>query len=82
MDKIIIEIDGVGRVELDASFANLDQAAQQKIVNDIAGYGKAPAETQRVRAAAQGLTFGLSDEIAAAAQSPNLCRAGSVWRRG
>ena len=50
MDKIIIEIDGVGRVELDASFANLDQAAQQKIVNDIAGYGKAPAETQRVRA--------------------------------
>ena len=70
MDKIIIEIDGVGRVELDASFANLDQAAQQKIVNDIAGYGKAPAETQRVRAAAQGLTFGLSDEIAAAAQNP------------
>lgn len=70
MDKIIIEIDGVGRVELDASFADLDQAAQQKIVNDIAGYGKAPAETQRVRAAAQGLTFGLSDEIAAAAQNP------------
>ena len=80
---MIIEIDGVGEVEVDDAFANLSISEQnafvQKIVqdaaqgvmsSDMAKPDQPPAETQRLRAGAQGLTLGFADEIEAALRNP------------
>lgn len=64
-----IEIDGVGRVEVGDNFLKLPPDEQQRVVESIAALSQQP-ETQRLRAAAQGLTFGLSDEALAAARHP------------
>lgn len=73
MEKIVIEINGVGRVELDASFQDLPPEKQQEIVNGIAASTVSSAKAaprERARAAAQGATFGFADEIVAAAANP------------
>lgn len=80
---MIIEIDGIGEVEVDDAFADLSISEQnafvQKIVQDVAQgvissdsprAEKPAAETQRLRAAAQGITLGFADEIEAALRNP------------
>lgn len=70
-----IEIDGVGIVEIDDAFADLSPEQQQTIVDRIRAQASGtraapPAEKQRMRAAAQGLSMGFSDEIEAALRNP------------
>lgn len=70
-----IEIDGVGIVEIDDAFADLSPEQQQILVDRIRAQASGsraapPAEKQRLRAAAQGLSMGFSDEIEAALRNP------------
>jgi hypothetical protein len=65
----VIEIDGVGRVEMDDGFKNLSPAQQNEIVQNIVNSMQPKPAPQRLRAAAQGLTLGASDEIEAAFRS-------------
>jgi len=79
---MIIEVDGVGRVEVDDEFANLTPAEQNAFVAKIRIEADAgatsleeaenlpPAEKAQVRAAFQGLTLGFADELEAAILNP------------
>ncbi len=79
---MIIEIDGVGRVEIDDSFADLSPDQQQAVVDRIrAEAAPKPAgevPTQRLRAIAQGLTLGFGDEAEAAIRNPLSALAGAI----
>jgi len=75
-----IDIDGVGIVEVDDSFSSLSETDQQKIIRNIVDsvqtqtqispIQKTPAESQRLRSTAQGLTLGFADELEAALTNP------------
>lgn len=72
---MIIEIDGVGRVEVDDSFANLSPEQQRAAVEMIreqsaAGNPSGEVPTQRLRAVAQGVTLGFAEEAEAAIRNP------------
>lgn len=76
---MIIEIDGVGQVQVDDKFETLSNEQQQKILQKIkkdasVGITKGvdaskPVEDQKLRSIAQGLTLGFSDEIEAAGKT-------------
>jgi hypothetical protein len=75
-----IEIEGVGVVEVEDSFLQMDPAAQEAFITGIVrsvNEGRRGSEVeqsedprQRTRAAAQGLTLGFGDEIEAALRAP------------
>ncbi len=79
---MIIEIDGVGRVEVDDAFADMTTSAQNDFVQSIisqAGSGaasseelesKPAADKQRLRSIGQGVSMGFGDEIEAAVRNP------------
>jgi len=79
---MIIEIDGLGRVEVDDSFANLNPSEQNNFVENVRRQSSSgalssdevesapPAEKQRVRSLAQGVTLGFADELEAAIRNP------------
>ena len=77
---MIIEIEGIGQVEVDDAFAELTPTQQNQFVEQIRrevelGAGtseeaKEPAETQRIRSIAQGATLGFADELEAALRNP------------
>ncbi len=78
MEKIIIEIDGIGEVEVDASFRDLTTAEQNAFVQNISREAQggtvvaedeapsAPVEKQQLRSVAQGALLGFADELEAA----------------
>lgn len=71
-----VDVQGVGVVEFDDSFAKLSKKEQQDLVNQVAnsrrtpgasapaakGEGRTETDTEYLRAAFQGLMFGFSDE--------------------
>ena len=79
---MFIEIDGIGDVEVDDEFANLTPAEQNAFVEKIRSEVEAgsvssdapteaqPAEKQRLRSIAQGVTLGFADELEAAIRNP------------
>lgn len=77
---MIIEIDGIGQVEVSDDFSKLTLPEQNKFVEDIrrqvelgAKSSQEPAqpvEKQRGRAFAQGVTLGFADELEAAIRNP------------
>ena len=79
---MIIEIDGIGEVEVDDEFGNLTPAEQNSFVDKIRSEVEAgskssnataesqPAEKQRLRSVAQGATLGFADELEAAIRNP------------
>ena len=79
---MIIEIDGVGQVEVDDAFADLTAAEQNAFVAKVRLETEAgaqsleeaeslpPAKKQPIRAALQGVTLGFADELEAAIFNP------------
>lgn len=79
---MIIEIDGVGEVEVSDEFLDLTPSEQNAFVRKIQNKVKSgikssdksitdtPAETQRLRSIAQGVTLGFADELEAAIRNP------------
>jgi hypothetical protein len=79
---MFIEIDGIGDVEVDDEFVNLTPAEQNAFVEQIRSQVEAgskssdapaeaqPAEKQRLRSIAQGVTLGFADELEAAIRNP------------
>ena len=77
---MIIEIDGIGRVEVSDEFADLTPTEQNSFVENIRAQvergsvssqeAQKPAETQRTRAFMQGVTLGFADELEAAIRNP------------
>ena len=65
----IINIDGFGPVTVDDSFFSLSDAEKNKVVDEISA-SLTPVPRERLRAAAQGATFGLADEVTAAVTNP------------
>lgn len=79
---MIIEIDGIGEVEVSDEFTKLAPKEQnafvEKIRKEVNAGARAssevnedkPAETQRLRSVAQGVTLGFADELEAAIRNP------------
>ena len=79
---MIIEIDGLGRVEVDDSFADLNPSEQNNFVENVRRQSSSgalssdevesapPAKKQQIRAAAQGVFLGFADELEAAILNP------------
>lgn len=79
---MIIEIDGVGRVEVDDAFADMTPSQQNEFVESIRSQSASgarssaevetaePAEKQRLRAFGQGVSLGFADELEAAVRNP------------
>tara|TARA_R110000744_G_scaffold371112_1_gene481916 strand:+ start:915 stop:2981 length:2067 start_codon:yes stop_codon:yes gene_type:complete len=80
---MIIEIDGVGQVEVGDDFLDLSPDEQNSFVNNIIKefkFGQTSsdgsrvdeeiAEKERARSVAQGLTLGFADEVEAAVRNP------------
>ena len=77
---MIIEIDGIGKVEVSDEFADLTPTEQNNFVESIRAEvergsassqeAERPAETQRTRAFMQGVTLGFADELEAAIRNP------------
>ena len=62
---VIVEIDGVGTVELDDSFSELSPEEQQKTVNEISARQSNPKSSglQKVNAAAKGFNVGALADV-------------------
>lgn len=65
----ILEIDGVGRVEVDESFMSMSPADQEKTVNEIKAAQEPSTWDNMANVINQGAGIGLSDEVGAAGQA-------------